>query len=241
MHTTKGARTWVLIIEFVVALLVVSFLAIGPEGLERLTQRIRQFMPRSPAARTSAEPVQARPATARTDVRTQPAVVSRRAESTPRPSVPPRAVSPEQQRTAPGVTPGPSPAVTQAPRRTPASPRTEGARPTPRLRAQPRPIPAPAAATPPPLTPQQYLAKLMRDGYQLYQTGWYGPAMARFKEAARVSPGSATVQLWYGRAAYRAGRLGEARAALERAMAMAPGTDAAREASLLLERMTRLE
>jgi hypothetical protein len=65
--------------------------------------------------------------------------------------------------------------------------------------------------------------------------------MARFKEAARVSPGSATVQLWYGRAANRAGRLGEARAALERAMAMAPGTDAAREASLLLERMTRLE
>jgi Flp pilus assembly protein TadD len=78
----------------------------------------------------------------------------------------------------------------------------------------------------------------MKDGYQLYQTGWYGPAMARFKEAARVSPGSATVHLWYGRAAYRAGRAGEARAALERAIALSPASDAARDARALLERMT---
>jgi Flp pilus assembly protein TadD len=78
----------------------------------------------------------------------------------------------------------------------------------------------------------------MRDGYQLYQTGWYGPATARFKEAARVHPESATVHLWHGRAAYRAARLGEARAALERVLVMAPGTDAAREARFLLERMT---
>jgi TolA-binding protein len=238
MDTTKGSRTWVLIIEFIVALLVVSFLVVGPEGFERLTQRIRQSPPRPPAARTSAAPIQARPATARTDARPQPTVTSPRAENAQRPGASPRALPTMRPQTPPGATPVASPAATQGPRRTPASPRAVGTRPALRQRAQPQPTPTPAAATPPPLSPQQYLAKLMREGYQLYQTGWYGPAMARFKEAARVSPGSASVQLWYGRAAYRAGRLGEARAALERTMAMAPGTDAAREARSLLDRMT---
>jgi Flp pilus assembly protein TadD len=79
---------------------------------------------------------------------------------------------------------------------------------------------------------------MMRDGYRLYQTGWYGPAMARFKEAARVSPDSASVQLWYGRSAMRAGRPAEARAALERVVALAPSSDAAREARSLIDRLS---
>ncbi|MDR7458019.1 MAG: tetratricopeptide repeat protein, partial [Armatimonadota bacterium] len=110
--------------------------------------------------------------------------------------------------------------------------RLQASRPSPVRRpataASPRPTPAP-------LSPQQYLRRLMREGYELYQGGWYGPALARYREAARVSPESATVQLWYGRAALKVGRIDEARAALERAIALAPASDAAREARVLLE------
>jgi Flp pilus assembly protein TadD len=110
-------------------------------------------------------------------------------------------------------------------------------RATPQAATSPRPAPTPGASTPPALDRQQYLTRLLKEGSRLYQAGWYGPATARFKEAARVSPGSAAVHLWYGRAAYRAGRTGEARRALERVMALAPGSEAAREARTLLDRL----
>lgn len=77
----------------------------------------------------------------------------------------------------------------------------------------------------------------MREGYQLYSTGWYGPAIGRFRQAAAVMPGSASAQLWMGRAAWKAGRLTEARQALERAIELDPTSAAAREARTLLERL----
>jgi tetratricopeptide (TPR) repeat protein len=121
-------------------------------------------------------------------------------------------------------------APTAAPVRTPSRP--PAVRPAP-VRRRPAATPA-APATPPPLSPEEYLQRVMREGYELYQGGWYGPAMARYKEAARVSPRSATVQLWYGRAALKAGRTDEARRALQRAIILAPASDAAREARTLL-------
>jgi hypothetical protein len=49
------------------------------------------------------------------------------------------------------------------------------------------------------------------------------------------------VHLWIGRAAIKAGRLAEARRALERVIVLAPGTDAAREAQALLARLRLAE
>jgi TolA-binding protein len=227
METGRGPLVWVPIIEFVVALLIVAFLVVGPEGAGNLTHLVRHVLQRPPAVPAQPAPVAARPATARVQ-----ALVS----SHPAP-VPPT-VRPESPTPPPGRPSGSDSKASPVPHQVPAALRTPPARPATRPAPRPQPTPAPAEATPPPLSPQQYLAKLMKDGYQLYQTGWYGPAMARFKEAARVSPGSATVHLWYGRAAYRAGRAGEARAALERAIALSPASDAARDARALLERMT---
>jgi len=214
MEPRKAIPIWVLILEFIVAVLVMAFLLAGPEGLDTLGRRIRQYLylQRQPTPAGSA-PVPAGPAAARA------------AESPPAVT---RTVTVE-----PRVQPAP------APTKKPAADRTQSVLPTPPPR---RPTPTPVAeVTPPPLSPQQYLTRLMREGHQLYQAGWYGPAAARFKEAARVSPGSATVQLWYGRSVLRMGRTAEARAALERAIALAPSSDAAREARALLDRMSATE
>lgn len=216
METRKTAPTWQLIPEFIVAVLVMAFLLVGPEELDTLGRRIRHYLylQRHPAPGASAS-VPAGPAAARA------------AESPPTVT---RTVTVE-----PRVHPAPAPIKRPVVERTPAR------QPTPRPRSR-RPTPTPVAeATPPPLSPQRYLARLMREGHQLYQAGWYGPAAARFKEAARVSPGSATVHLWYGRSALRMGRTTEARAALERVIALAPSSDAAREARALLERMSGTE
>jgi len=92
-----------------------------------------------------------------------------------------------------------------------------------------------AAAAPPGLTPRQYFDALMRQGYELYQSGWFGPAMGRFRQAALVMPSSPSPLLWQARAAMKIGRYGEARQALERAVALAPASEAAREARVMLE------
>ncbi|MGQ0549491.1 MAG: tetratricopeptide repeat protein [Armatimonadota bacterium] len=76
----------------------------------------------------------------------------------------------------------------------------------------------------------------MKQGIELYQAGWYGPAIGRFRLAAALIP-SPTAYLWIGRAAIRAGRPFEARAALERTIALAPDSAAAREAHTLLDRL----
>ncbi len=76
----------------------------------------------------------------------------------------------------------------------------------------------------------------MKQGIELYQAGWYGPAIGRFRLAAALIP-SPTTYLWIGRAAIRAGRPFEARTALERTIALAPDSEAAREAHTLLDRL----
>jgi tetratricopeptide (TPR) repeat protein len=81
----------------------------------------------------------------------------------------------------------------------------------------------------------QYDAHL-RKGIELYQSGWYGPAVGRFRRAAGITP-TATAYLWIGRSAIRAGRHDEARIALERAIALAPESAAAKEANALLDRL----
>lgn len=69
----------------------------------------------------------------------------------------------------------------------------------------------------------------------MYQTGWYGPAMGRFKQAALVMPSSPSPLLWQARAALKIKRYDVARDALERVITVAPGSDAAREARAMLE------
>jgi tetratricopeptide (TPR) repeat protein len=74
----------------------------------------------------------------------------------------------------------------------------------------------------------------MTRGIRLYGTGWYGPALAAFREAARVSPNSARANLWWGRAAFKAARVREARGALERAIALSGDAGVFQQAELLL-------
>lgn len=213
-----------------------------------LGSRILQYLhlQRRPAPATSSA-VSANPAAAGVAVSPKmppapPAVAPKTATSLPvTPAGAPHVtVMPRAQ---PAPTPAKKPAVDRTPNVSPApaAQKAPARQPTPRPRSR-RPTPTPVAeATRPPLSPQQYLARLMREGHQLYQSGWYGPATARFKEAARVSPGSPTVLLWYGRSALRMGRTAEARAVLERVIALAPSSDAAREARNLLERMSGTE
>jgi tetratricopeptide (TPR) repeat protein len=84
---------------------------------------------------------------------------------------------------------------------------------------------------------QEYYLRLMSDGHKLYQTGWYGPAMGRFRQAAAVRPQSQNAHLWIARSAMRTGRYEIARAAAERAIAISPNNDAAREARALLDQL----
>lgn len=114
-----------------------------------------------------------------------------------------------------------------------------GAATTPRRLVKPRrtpaPVPAPVVAAPTPqANPKTYYETLMRQGLELYHAGWYGPAMARFRQASLVMP-SITAQLWIGRAAIKAARHAEARVALERVIALAPNSEMAREARALLD------
>jgi Flp pilus assembly protein TadD len=81
----------------------------------------------------------------------------------------------------------------------------------------------------------------MDKGIALYNDGWYGPAVARFRQAASVLPNSPYAHLWWGRAALAAGRPEEARLPLERAIALAPGTEVARKALLLLQQLNGSE
>ncbi len=110
----------------------------------------------------------------------------------------------------------------------------------PRVRASPRPTPVttPVAAPTGPRTTsrQAHYEALMARGLELYSGGWYGPAMGQFKQAAAVMP-TPRAYLWIGRAAFRGGRFAEARRALERVLELAPGTEAAREAQMLLNRL----
>ena len=69
---------------------------------------------------------------------------------------------------------------------------------------------------------RKYYEALMQQGFQLYRSGWYGPAMGRFRQATGVVPKSAYAHLWVGRAGIKAGRYAEARDALARVIELAP-------------------
>jgi len=104
----------------------------------------------------------------------------------------------------------------------------------------PPPTPTPAATSAPAATvvnARAHFEGLMAQGVELYRGGWYGPAMARFRAASAVRPDAPSSYLWYARAAVRVGRTADARRALERVIAIAPTSSAAREAQALLNRM----
>ncbi len=138
------------------------------------------------------------------------------------------------------VAPAPPALVrTAANRPGPGRPQVRTATARPGKKARRAPVPGQVSAQillEPRQNPRVYFETLMREGHELYQKGWYGPAMGRFRQAAAVMP-STSAHLWVGRAAIRAGRYAEARHALERVIAMAPDSPAAREAFALLDRL----
>jgi TolA-binding protein len=119
----------------------------------------------------------------------------------------------------------------------PAQPKaTSTPRAEPKRAAAPR-VAAPVLPEKPARKPdprKQYEA-FMQQGFQLYRSGWYGPAMGRFRQATTVIPKSAYAHLWVGRAGIKAGRHAEAREALERVIELAPTSDVARQARALLD------
>ncbi|MDQ7829677.1 MAG: tetratricopeptide repeat protein [Armatimonadota bacterium] len=97
------------------------------------------------------------------------------------------------------------------------------------------PAATPTAAT---LSPtQRRFQALMVDGRVLFRAGWFGPAVGRFRQATRLMPSDPEAWLWLGRAAFMAERHDEAREALRRAAALAPGTAFARDAATLLAQL----
>ncbi|MGQ0570301.1 MAG: hypothetical protein ACT4P5_12395 [Armatimonadota bacterium] len=235
----KATSVWIRVLQFLLAVLVMGFLAAGPQVWDAFGTLLDYLHRARTAPRntvtTSVEPA-ARPAATRISAPQQPPVEA----VAPRPVLPshpvvappayPRAAEPPAIRTKPTIRPKPV-----------SSP--SPAKPKARIKATPRPaaavVTAQALSTPVSLTPKQYFERLMREGSQLYQTGWYGPAMGRFKQAALVMPGSASAQLWTARAAIRVGRYDIARQALERTIEIAPASDAAREARSLLEQVNK--
>jgi tetratricopeptide (TPR) repeat protein len=99
-----------------------------------------------------------------------------------------------------------------------------------------RPLRSPAAS-PRPASRAQSFDDLMERGVRLYGPGLYGPALASFRQAARIRPDSARAHLWWGRAAFKVLRHREARGALLRALALSRDAEVARQAHLLLRAM----
>jgi hypothetical protein len=225
--------TWGLVVQFIAAVLVVAVLVAGPDLWEaggRLKDYLQGAEPIGPLRVSPPVKMPSKPTAA-------PVVLAPVAAAT---SAPPASVSPPVIK----VTAPPAPPVQPAARPTPLlSLRDTGVKhaPTPRPAATPAAKWHPTsemsilAAAPPGMTPQQYFESLMRQGLQLYQSGWYGPAFGRFKQASVVMPLSPNPLVWEARAAMQVGRYAEARQALERAIALAPASPAAREARALLE------
>ncbi|MGH7419826.1 MAG: SPOR domain-containing protein, partial [Candidatus Rokuibacteriota bacterium] len=99
-----------------------------------------------------------------------------------------------------------------------------------------RPLPSPAAVSSPVGHPQTFGA-LMERGGRLYWAGWYGPALASFRQAARTRPDSARAHLWWGRAAFKVSRFSEAREVLRRTVELSGTAEIGRQARLLLQIM----
>ncbi len=135
----------------------------------------------------------------------------------------------------------PAPGAVASSASEPAQPRPQS-RPRSRRATAPQPLsaagqPQQPAGAPADVARIRHFYGLMDTGIALYNDGWYGPALARFRQAAAVMPGSPYAHLWWGRAAVAAGRPDEAREPLERAIALAPGTEVARKALLLLQHL----
>ncbi len=155
----------------------------------------------------------------------------------PRPAASPRPAAAKKAAPAKVIAPPATPSVKK---RTQAAPARLPAPFRPAAGTAPRPstlVEEPAAAPSPlgEVARIQHFYALMDKGIALYNEGWYGPAVGRFRQAAAIVPKSPYVHLWWGRAALAAGRPEEARDALERAIALAPGTEVARKAQLLLQ------
>jgi Flp pilus assembly protein TadD len=78
---------------------------------------------------------------------------------------------------------------------------------------------------------------VMRDGIELYNKGWFGPAVGRFREAASLDPRSPEANLWLARALIRSDRQAEARPILEKVIELARSGPQADEAAVLLSKL----
>jgi hypothetical protein len=253
----KSTLTWGLVAQFIAAVLVVAVLVAGPQLWEvggRLKDYVQGYLSRrsnhaepigplrvSPPVKMPSKPTAApavsAPSAPATLAPPAPAstlavkkVVVPSTEEAPRRSAAPIA---RTSASAPAARPTPLPSLRNAGVKRAPTPRPTA---TPATKWQSASEVAAAAAAPRPgMSPQQYFESLMRQGLQLYQSGWYGPAFGRFKQASMVMPASPNPLVWEARAAMHVGRYGEARQALERAIVLAPASPAAREARALLE------
>lgn len=216
-HST--GPTWSAVLQIAAAVAVGTALVAGPQLLvfgERLKADWRRWStdqwPKNPTPAPRAPASTTRPAVIPAPV-SAPAVKAAATKTPPRPVAQTTAVQPNlKQAKAPRVKP-PSPVG-----------RTIGTTSVAPVLREPR------------RNPKAGHEMYMKQGIELYQAGWYGPAIGRFRLAAALIP-SPTTYLWIGRAAIRAGRPFEARTALERTIALAPDSEAAREAHTLLDRL----
>ncbi len=234
----RHTPTWLLLLEFMGAAIVVAMLVAGPQIFEasgKLKDQVQRYLNHHSSPANPVSPLRIAP----------PVKV-------PVNPPPVRTVSPPRTPASAAV-PAQMPVPTAAPVSTaePPKPATQQNAVQPPRKIATRPQAdsaavvkgrlivasdnAAAAGVPSALSPQQYYDALMRQGYQLYQSGWYGPAMGRFRQAVLVMPSSPSPLLWQARSAMKVGRYGEARQALERAIALAPASDAAREARVMLD------
>jgi hypothetical protein len=78
---------------------------------------------------------------------------------------------------------------------------------------------------------------VMREGIELYNKGWFGPAVGRFREAVSLDPRSPEANLWLARALIRSDRQAEARPILEKVIELARTGPQADEAAVLLSKL----
>lgn len=227
MHDADPVRSsgWSVALQVLVSIVIAFVLIAGPQ-VETLWGRVRERLVELNKSRPAAPPtVERSPAEAKRPQAPQPAV--------PVPFVPQKSpassAAPAASPAAP-VQPVPPAQVQPKPRASPAPPAT---------RENPKPVVATRRPYAPVLTepksdPRPAFAALMQEGYELYRSGWYGPAMGRFKAATQIRPSSVPAYLWMGRSGLKAGRTAEARRALEQVIVLAPGSEAAREARTML-------
>jgi hypothetical protein len=235
-------RTLITIAQFAATAAVLGFLAFGGR-MPNIVAAAKEYFPKtrlaeilkvpSPTARAPRPVAQPRPEQAAAPVVSRPNVPA------PVPATPVKKPAVSQQ--------SPKPAATTRPKATPSvqarkpAPKATQRRATAQVAESRVEAPAVVPEAVKEQNRQEYYLRLMSEGHKLYQTGWYGPAMGRFKLAATVRPQSQNAYLWMARSAMRTGRYELARAAAERAIAISPNNDAAREARALLDQLKVVE